>query len=109
MDCENKIVLDFNEYQDIDLREFRKWFDNKFFSKLLLANKGDDAINYFNGKYDIEWWFHEDTDNNQFSIELKLIDVTDYPTDPHLEEILKQLKHDKPEGNGLKEIDGVLE
>lgn len=90
MDCENKTVLDFNEYQDIDLREFRKWFDNKFFSKLLLANKGEDAFNYFNGKYDVEWWFHEDTDNNQFSIELKLVDVTDHPEDPELDKLIEE-------------------
>lgn len=73
MTLENITVLDFNDYPDIDLREFAEWFRNKFFKDITVNLDTD----WYNGKYDVEIWFHEDTDNNQFSIELKLNDVTD--------------------------------
>lgn len=88
----SKLVLDFNECSDITVDEFDKWFFDKYLSKLKLAEEGESSINYFKDKYDVEWWFHRDTENNQYSIELKLVDVTDYPPNPCLEELLKGIE-----------------
>lgn len=104
----SKLVLDFNECSDITVDEFDKWFFDKYLTKLKLAEEGESSINYFKDKYNVEWWFHRDTENNQYSIELKLVNVKDYPPDHHLEE-MKHLKHDKPEGNGLEKIDGIID
>lgn len=101
----NETVLDLKDYPDIDLNEFIEWFKDKYFKEVIINND----INWYKGKYDVEMWFHRDWENKKFSIELKLVDVTDYPEDPHLEELLNQLKHDKPEGNGLENIDGIID
>ena len=72
-------------------RKMRRYYpDYHVYGKGYSINKGEDAFNYFNGKYDVEWWFHEDTDNNQFSIELKLVDVTDHPEDPELDKLIEE-------------------
>ena len=102
---DNKTVLDFKDYPDIDIFEFSDWFEEKFLKIVI----GNNDINWYNGKYDVDVIVHRDWENRKFSLELQLVDVTDYTPDPHLEEIIKQLKHDKPDGNGLKEIDGIID
>lgn len=72
----NKITLDFNDYPDINMEEFDSWFYEIFINKLKLAYQGEEVLNFFMGKYDLEWWFHRDMENNQFSIELILVDKT---------------------------------
>lgn len=93
----NKTVIDFNDYPDIDLTEFDEWFNNKFIEKLNPTCTGKDSLDFYKGKYDVEWWFHRDMENNQFSIELKLVDITNIiPDNPRLmkqcEEIIQQVK-----------------
>ena len=91
---QNTTVLDLNDYPDIDLAEFSDWFENKFFKTVIINND----INWYKGKYDVEIWFYRDWENKKLSIELKLVDVTDYPSDPCLEELLKELEDDKLDG-----------
>lgn len=103
---DNKTILDFNDYPDIDLKEFDEWFWDKYLSKLKLAEQGLSSINYFKDKYNVEWWFHRDVENNQFSIELKLIEVN-HDTDPEfekmLEEQLSKINHNTVNIDELKE------
>lgn len=90
MDCENKTVLDFNEYQDIDLEEFITWLKEKYFKRIIINNDR----NWYKNKYDVDWLFYRDYENKKLSIELKLVDVTDYPPDPCIEELLKELEEE---------------
>ena len=90
----NKTRLDLNDYPDIDLAEFSDWFENKFFKTVIINNDTD----WFNGKYDVNIIIHRDFYHNKFSLELELVDVTDYPKDEHLEKMLKELEDDKLDG-----------
>lgn len=86
MTSENKTILDFKDYPDIDLRGFVEWFKKKYFKQVTLNNDTD----WYLDKYDVEIWFHEDIENNQFSLELKLVDVTDHPLNPELDRMITE-------------------
>ena len=86
MTSENKTILDFKDYPDIDLRGFVEWFKKKYFKQVTLNNDTD----WYLDKYDVETWFHEDIENNQFSLELKLVDVTDHPLNPELDRMITE-------------------
>lgn len=86
-DIMNKTILDFKDYPDINLREFAEWFEKKYFKPV-------DKISttpLFMGKYDGEIWFHQDMENNQYSIELKLTDYSKIPDEPALQEALDDI------------------
>ena len=101
----NETVLDLKDYPDIDLNEFIEWFKDKYFKEVIINND----INWYKGKYDVEMWFHRDWENKKFSIELKLVDISKLPSDPHTEELIKQLlEHDKPEDYSLDKNDGLI-
>ena len=87
----NETILNFNDYPDINLREFAEWFERKYFKTT------EEIIEtpLFLGKYDAEIWFHQDTGNNQYSIELKLEDYSKHSTNPALEEALIDIRKRK--------------
>lgn len=85
---QNTTIIDLNDYPDIDLNEFIDWFENKFFKTVIINND----TNWFNNKYDVNIIVHRDFFHNKFGFELELVDVTDYPPNPCLEELLKEIE-----------------
>ena len=84
----SKTILNLNDYPDIKLRDLAVWFEKKYFKPV------EEISNFplFMGKYDVEIWFHQDMDNNQYSIELKLTDYSKIPDDPALLEALEDIR-----------------
>ena len=110
----NETVLDLNDYPDIDMVEFRDWFDKSFVEPLMEADKKN-PLNRFLDKYSVEWYFRVDHDNRQYAIRLELDDWSKHPTDKHTEKIVKEymkmkelLKSDNPEGKDLDKKDGLI-
>lgn len=92
----NETVLDLNDYPDIKLRELARWFEKKYFKPV----EDISTTPLFMGKYDVEIWFHQDTENNQYSLELKLEDYSEKPIDPALQEALDDIKKRRESDDG---------
>ena len=90
----NETVLDLKDYPDIDMREFRDWFDKSFVEPLMEADKKN-PLNRFNDKYEVIWNFRVDPDNRQYAIYLELYDWSKHPPDPHTKELFQQLLEQK--------------
>ncbi|WP_405285987.1 hypothetical protein [Methanobrevibacter sp.] len=110
----NETVLDLKDYPDIDMVEFRDWFDKSFVEPLMEADKKN-PLNRFMDKYSVEWNFRVDHDNRQYAICLELDDWSKHPTDKHTEKIVNEymkmkelLKSDNPEGKDLDKKDGLI-
>lgn len=87
---ENESIINL-DHPDIDMYEFRHWFDKSYFEPLLKAYQKN-PLNRFNDKYEVIWDFRADPDNKQYAVKIELYDWSKHPEDPHLEKMIKDLQ-----------------